>query len=222
MAHTRFMQYELFFAGKVGGVGRVSDDLGRDEDEQVGLGRLLVAGFEQPAEHGDAAEPGDFALIVGLLIVEQAADDRRLAVLQQDGGLDQALAGGRGDELVAVGEGDEALRDPADFLLHLKAERAVVADARGDFEFHAHVLVVHGLGGEVVVVAGCALLGERDVVHDLHAGLLIVEREELRGGEHVDVAVAPDRVEDGLDVVARVAHGDGVFQDGPNAHAGGQ
>ena len=114
MAHTRFMQYELFFAGKIGGVGRVSDDLGRDEDEQVGLGRLLVAGFEQPAEHGDAAEPGDFALIVGLLIVEQAADDRRLAVLQQDGGLDQALAGGRGDELVAVGEGDEALRDPAD------------------------------------------------------------------------------------------------------------
>lgn len=112
MAHTRFMQYELFFAGKIGGVGRVSDDLGRDEDEQVGLGRLLVAGFEQPAEHGDAAEPGDFALIVGLLIVEQAADDRRLAVLQQDGGLDQALAGGRGDELVAVGEGDEALRDP--------------------------------------------------------------------------------------------------------------
>ena len=66
MAHTRFMQYELFFAGKVGGVGRVSDDLGRDEDEQVGLGRLLVTGFEQPAEHGDTAEPGDFALVVGL------------------------------------------------------------------------------------------------------------------------------------------------------------
>ena len=97
MAHTRFMQYELFFAGKIGGVGRVSDDLGRDEDEQVGLGRLLVAGFEQPAEHGDAAEPGDFALIVGLLIVEQAADDR------QQGG-EGELEGGQQIDVPPVGQ----------------------------------------------------------------------------------------------------------------------
>ena len=132
MPHARFMQHELFFARKVGRVGCVPDDFGRDEDEQVGLVRLLVAGLEQPSQSGNAAEPRNFALVVGLLIVEEAADDRRLAVLQQDGRLDQALAGGRGDDLIPVGEGDEALRDPADFLFHLKAERAVVADARGN------------------------------------------------------------------------------------------
>src|SRR6185369_12706223 len=64
------------------------DELGSQEDQQLGLARSGRPGLEEVAEIRHVAEPGHLGDVLAVLLLEDATDDDSTAVLDQDLSLD--------------------------------------------------------------------------------------------------------------------------------------
>ena len=68
-------------------VARVSDDVGRQEEQQVGLDVLLRRLAEKDAQHRDVAEHRTFEAFSMVAVLHDAADDHGLLILGDHGRL---------------------------------------------------------------------------------------------------------------------------------------
>ena len=81
----------------------------RDQDDELGAPLLVARGPEQLAENGDVHQVRHAAARLGLRLLDDAADDDRLAALDDDGGF--GLTGREGWRVV-LGAGAPALPRP--------------------------------------------------------------------------------------------------------------
>ncbi len=142
-----FVQVE----GDAAAGGGVADDVGTQEDHQVGLGPRALLVAEQRADAGEAGESGNAVGVVLHVVLQQAAEDHDLAVVEEDAGIDRALVGDH------PGGGAGALVDAADFLVDVELDRSSLGDLRTDVQLQADVLALDGLER---VVAGTAAVGD--------------------------------------------------------------
>src|SRR5262245_30317154 len=74
----------LEFVGERAGFGAVADDVGRNEDDELGALILLRPGAKELPENGQVHEEGNAASGLALGVRDDAADDDRLAAVYDD------------------------------------------------------------------------------------------------------------------------------------------
>ncbi|CCQ86682.1 hypothetical protein PA18A_3291 [Pseudomonas aeruginosa 18A] len=177
--------------------GGVADDVGTQEDHQVGLGPRALLVAEQRADAGEAGESGNAVGVVLHVVLQQAAEDHDLAVVEEDAGIDRALVGDH------PGGGAGALVDAADLLVDVELDRSSLGDLRTDVQLQADVLALDGLER---VVAGTAAVGdvlaadEGYGLADHDARRLVVQGQQVRGRQDVGAAAALQRPGEHLEV----------------------
>src|SRR5881392_2903479 len=102
-----------------------ADNVGGDEDEQLGALCLVAVHAEGPAEDRDIHQVGDAAPIVSDRVRDDAADDHGLPVLDDDGGLGLA----RGERGRVRGP-ERGRADVAHLLPDLHVHQALRVDLR--------------------------------------------------------------------------------------------
>src|ERR1700678_1500709 len=110
-------------------VRTVSNDLGADEDDQLGAHLRVVLIGERVAYALKIIQQRNAAFVLVLLVLDQAGQQNRLAVGDRNRALDLSLLDGR-----VQGVGRAARQNVADLLLDLKSHVAISADAGGDVQ----------------------------------------------------------------------------------------
>src|SRR6266851_2441913 len=114
-------------------IALIADDVGGQEEEQVGLGASRVLAAEEPAEDGQRSEERHLGDALHGALLDQAAEHHGLLILHHHRGLGAALAGGRTE--LWIGRGDLL-----GLLVHLEAHRVARADLRLDAKTQLDVL----------------------------------------------------------------------------------
>src|SRR6185437_7692673 len=155
----------------------LTQDVRRDEHQQLGLvvDVLLVA--EQRAEDRDVAEERHLGhvMLVGEFV--HATEHHRLPVVDQDRGVDLAMVDLRHETAARI------RHQRADGVLdHLELhEDAVVGgDGRGDIQFQHRVLELHGRGALATTGPGVLEGQVADLLALLDRGFLVVRGHHLR------------------------------------------
>jgi hypothetical protein len=172
-------------------LGRRAHDGGPDEDHQIGLVALPAARAEQIADQRQVAQQRNLLDRAPLILVEQPADHRDLAILDHERILALALVE---DEILAARRrrpGDRAHLDPQ---VHL--DRPAGIHLRPHLQGDADILALHGAKRIVEIGAQRLAGGDRDFLADQEARFLVVEREGRRDRQQVRRIVRPHRIED--------------------------
>src|SRR5439155_4644825 len=162
------------------------DDVRRQEDEQVGLGALVVVAAEEVAEDRDAAEVGDGPCVGADGVGEEPPDHDRLPVARGHRRARGADGGGGADQRGVAHAGGGGRVDVGDLLEEGEAHEVVGGDLRRHAERDADVVALDG-GEQVGEVggAGGAAGDERDVPADHDLRLPVVGGDDVGGGEDV-------------------------------------
>ena len=133
---------------------------------------------------------------LGDVVLDQAAEDDRLAVVGEDRRLDVALVGHDVGEAGVAHHG--LIEHRGDLLLHLRTHGVAVVDVRRHLQRDADVLALDRREGVVraVVVRREGTGPERDVLADDDRRLGVVEGEDARRRQQVRVAVRLQRLDD--------------------------
>ena len=170
------------------GLARVAHHHRTQEYHEVGLAARARFAAEQTAEDRHVAQARHFLLVARVFILQQAAEHHDGAVVDQHGRLDGALVG---DQPGAGVDGGRL--HVADLLEDGHLDGAVLTDLRLHAQRDAHVLALDGLEriDRAFVAAGVGELAgdERHVLADHDLGFLVVQREQVGGGEDVALTV---------------------------------
>src|SRR6201995_5139812 len=153
-------------------VRAVSNDLGADEDDQLGAHLRIVLIGERIAYALKFIQQRNAAFVLVLLVLDQPGQQYGLAVGDRNRALDLPLLDGR-----VQGVGCAAGHNVAYLLLDLKSHVAIGADARGAVQDDAGVSIVEGLAVGIAA-AGCRMetasrsCRERNLVAYLKRGRL--------------------------------------------------
>src|SRR6202041_2985878 len=132
-------------------VRAVSNDLGADEDDQLGAHLRIVLVGERIAYALKFIEQWNAAFVLVLLVLDQAGQQHRLAVGDRNRALDLPLLDGR-----VQGVGCAAGQNVADLLLDLESHVAIGADARRDVQDDAGVSIVDSVD-DGIAAGGCRI-----------------------------------------------------------------
>src|SRR3989441_5542038 len=161
--------------------------------------------LEQQPEQREVLEQGHAALNGLLRLADQPADDHRMARLYDRARFRFA----RCDDRSVLRRRHRLLRQRAHLLEHAEGDVAVVVYGWDYRELRADVTELYD-GVQLSGQAGERRRDERHLAADSNAGLLVVECDEPRGGQHAHVRTGREGLEDG-------SHVDRCKRDKPDA-----
>src|SRR5690606_24838311 len=200
----------------------IPDQVGRQDAQEVRLALRPFGTPKQRAEQREVPEDRDLLARGRVLVAHEPADDDRLLILDDDGGVRLTLGDGHRAERADRRAGSAAL------LLDLEPNLVRLVDVRRDLDLVADVRTRRAEAAaeaepqetERVRLLAAAEPGERagrraadvrlhrDFVADVDLGRDVVRREHVRGREDVRLSAARERVHadaEGGDAEARAA-----------------
>src|SRR6267143_1067645 len=180
-------------------------DVRRQKNCDLGALARDAAVLEQQPEQREVLEQGHAAFNGLLRLADQPADDHRMARLYDRARFRFA----RRDDRSVLRRRHRLLRQRAHLLEHAEGDVAVVVYGWDYRELRADVTELHD-GVQLSGQAGERRRDERYLAADQNAGLLVVEGEDPRGGQHTHVRTGREGLEDG-------SHVDRCKRDKPDA-----
>ena len=159
-------------------------DARRDREQHVGAATGIVVGGKQRADHRDLAEAGHLHARIALLVADQAAEDRGLAIAQVHDGLGVARADAKG----GLGGRAQILAEAADLQVQLHGHRIVEMNDRFHHQADADVAVFVG-GAHLTGGIGDGGRAQRHAIADVDLGRLGVDDADLRIGQGLGIHV---------------------------------
>ena len=153
--------------------------------------RLFLSSCEpnKSAENRNTREQRQARRRILLVLENQAAHHHRLPARNREQRLDRTRVDRRGFAGRRRRAGD------ADFGLNFERHQATRIDVRRDLQQHARVDVLRRRGDRVGGAADDGLLANRNAIADLDRRFLIVERRQVRIGNHLDIAVLVEQMQ---------------------------
>ncbi len=187
---------EVFFA-QIG----TADQHGADGEEYIGLGLVAVIVSEEVLENGNVGDPPDSLQALLFLVLQEAAEHRRLAIFEPGEGLDLAPAQIR-----------PARRGTRDERGHgrLDLERDIVVEVDPGFHLHLHAHILVAVGGLLNIRTGRAGgggagargaegsdggLGRGDLLADVDLGRFSRDHAHVGTGHQLGVSAALESIQ---------------------------
>jgi hypothetical protein len=170
--------------------GPVAQDRRADEHHQVGLHVALAARLEQFAQQRHVAQQRHLFQRPPLRIVEQAAQRDDLAIAHRHRGADLALV----DHQFTVAAGNRP-GDRADLLPQIEPHRLPGVDLRRYVQLDSHVLALDRAECPGQRIGQRFSRRHRDFLAEQDRGRHVVVGDDMRGGQHVGIAVGPHGID---------------------------
>ena len=160
----------------------VVDDMRCEDQYQFGFVIFTTAALEKKAQPGDILEKGNAGIAEILIIFNQAAQDNRLSVMDDQGGFHLSV-----ENRIGV-QGTIVFTHVTDLLAQFYLDQTAGIDVWGYLEDDAGFAVLNGIGYRAAGGGIGDLAGYRgDFFSHLDESFLVVNRQNIGRGKNVDI-----------------------------------